>query len=125
MMYLSIRFKTARALIAVSFLILTVLILSGSSSSVAAATVKIGLNYPASGPYWIMGLAQNSAATMAVEEINANGGILGNTVELVRRDSKSKTDVTTKNVNELINNENGERSALRMPPDVVEKILTY
>jgi coenzyme F420 hydrogenase subunit beta len=25
----------------------------------------------------------------------------------------------------LINNENGERSALRMPPDVVEKILTY
>jgi len=25
----------------------------------------------------------------------------------------------------LINNENGERSALRMPPDIVEKILTY
>ena len=25
----------------------------------------------------------------------------------------------------LINNENGQRSALRMPPDVVEKILTY
>jgi hypothetical protein len=25
----------------------------------------------------------------------------------------------------LINNENGKRSALRIPPDVVRKILTY
>jgi hypothetical protein len=24
----------------------------------------------------------------------------------------------------LINNENGERSALRMPPDIIEKILS-
>ncbi len=106
MMYMNTKFKLARVLIATTFLILTGLMLTGRCSLVSAATVKIGLNYPASGPYWIMGLAQNSAATMAVEEINASGGILGNTVEIVRRDSKSQTGVTTKNVNELISGEN-------------------
>jgi len=42
---------------------------------------------------------------MAVEEINAAGGILGQPVEIVWRDSKSKPDVSTANVTELIDQE--------------------
>ena len=36
--------------------------------------VRIGLNYPETGPYSVQGLAQLRAARMAVDEINAQGG---------------------------------------------------
>ncbi|MBU3915817.1 substrate-binding protein, partial [bacterium] len=68
----------------------------------ASGTVKIGLNYPETGPYSVQGLDQLRATNLAVEEINSQGGILGKKIELIIRDSMSKTDVTTKNVNQLI-----------------------
>jgi ABC-type branched-subunit amino acid transport system substrate-binding protein len=68
----------------------------------AADTVRLGFNYPRTGPYFAEGLDQLRAAQMAVEEVNAAGGILGKQVELVIRDSQSKADVTKKNVTELI-----------------------
>jgi ABC-type branched-subunit amino acid transport system substrate-binding protein len=72
----------------------------------AQGAVKLGLNYPRTGPYFTQGLDQYRAAQMAVEEINAAGGILGRTAELVWRDSQSKVDVTKRNVLELIEKEN-------------------
>jgi len=68
----------------------------------AEDVVKVGLNYPKTGPYATMGLDQWQAANMAVEEINQAGGILGKKVEIVWRDSQSKTDVSVQNVTELI-----------------------
>ncbi len=76
-----------------------------TSSALAGETVKLGLNYPETGPYSVQGLDQFRAATLAVEEINAAGGILGNQVELVLRDSKSKSDVSTQNATDLIDAE--------------------
>ncbi|MCW5201961.1 substrate-binding protein [Desulfobulbus sp. US4] len=73
-----------------------------------AESIKIGLNYPQTGPYSVQGKAQFDAAHMALEEINEQGGILGRTVELVTRDTQSKPDVSTKNVLELIDKENCE-----------------
>ena len=70
-----------------------------------ADSVKIGLNYPKTGPYEVQGLDQWRAAQMAIEEINAAGGINGSTVELVWRDSQSKTDVTQQNVADMIDKE--------------------
>jgi len=70
-----------------------------------AESVKIGMNYPKTGPYSVQGLDQWHAAEMAVEEINAAGGILGKTVEIVWRDSKSQKDVTVENVTQLIDQE--------------------
>jgi len=71
----------------------------------AAQPVKLGLNYPRTGPYYTQGLDQFRAATLAAEEINAAGGILGRPVEIVWRDSQSKVDVTRRNVTELIEKE--------------------
>jgi branched-chain amino acid transport system substrate-binding protein len=71
-------------------------------SMAAAEVVKIGLNYPKTGPYAEEGLDQWRAAQMAADEINAAGGILGNRVKIVWRDSQSKVSATTKNVTELI-----------------------
>lgn len=68
----------------------------------SAATVKIGLNYPKSGPYEVQGLDQWRAAQIAVEEINAGGGILGNQVEIVWRDSKSDPAHSRTNVTDMI-----------------------
>ena len=70
-----------------------------------ADAVKIGLNYPKTGPYSVQGLDQWRTTELAVDEINAAGGILGKKVEIVWRDSKSKADLSTANVTELIDNE--------------------
>jgi len=76
-----------------------------ATAAVAEDTVKIGLNYPKTGPYSAQGLDQWQATQLAVDEINAAGGILGHKVEIVWRDSQSKADVTTRNVTELIDKE--------------------
>ncbi len=77
-------------------------------SNVWADNVKIGLNYPQTGPYSVQGLAQLNAAKMAVEEINTLGGILGKKIVLVSRDTQSKPSISTTNVLELIEKEKCE-----------------
>lgn len=87
---------------AVSFLI------PGSVSAAEAADagiVKIGLNYPETGPYAKQGLDQKRAAELAVEEINAAGGILGKKVQLVMRDTKSNAKVARGTAAELYDRE--------------------
>lgn len=71
----------------------------------AQDTVKVGLNYPETGPYSVQGLDQLRAAQLAAEEINAAGGIMGKQVQIVTRDSKSKADLSTENAKDLIDNE--------------------
>lgn len=71
----------------------------------AMAKVKIGLNYPKTGPYSVQGLDQWRAANLAVDEINAAGGILGEEIEIAWRDTESKPDVATANAKDLINND--------------------
>ncbi len=71
----------------------------------SSQTVKLGMNYPETGPYSVQGLDQFRAAQLAVEEINAAGGILGQQVELVFRDSKSQAPLSVENANDLIKNE--------------------
>jgi len=73
-----------------------------------AETVTIGLNYPETGPYSIQGLAQKRAADLAVDEINAAGGILGKQIVLSVRDSESKPAKATTNVEDLIDNDGAE-----------------
>lgn len=72
----------------------------------ASAAINIGLNTPATGSYRVQGIDQLRAATLAVEEINSSGGILGREINLLVRDSMSRVDVTYRNVTELIENEN-------------------
>ncbi len=86
------------------FAAIAVLLISVATAA-AQETVKIGLNYPRTGPYFTQGLDQFRAAEIAKEEINDAGGILGRKVEIVWRDSQSRVDVTQKNVTELIDKE--------------------
>jgi len=87
-------------LIACSVLLPTVGFISDSVAA-DSAIVKIGLNYPETGPYAKQGLDQKRAAEIAVEEINASGGILGKKVQLVMRDTKSNAKIAKANAAEL------------------------
>lgn len=71
----------------------------------AKEIVKIGLSYPETGPYAKQGLDQRRAADLAAEEINATGGILGKTVQLVYRDTKSNPKTAISNATELFDKE--------------------
>ncbi|MBE0702728.1 MAG: ABC transporter substrate-binding protein, partial [Afipia sp.] len=52
-------------------------------TSWAADTVKIGLDNPLTGTYAATGKNEMIGAQLAVEQINAKGGILGRKVELL------------------------------------------
>ncbi len=90
-------------------IVLTVSVLTVCYISVSVASdsgiVKIGLNYPETGPYAKQGLDQKRSAELAVEEINASGGILGKKVQLVMRDTKSNAKIAKGNAVELYDNE--------------------
>ena len=66
----------------------TVIALSGVSAF-AADTVKIGLIASLSGPSAKSGEAITRGLTIAIDEINAAGGLLGKQVELIRRDDEA------------------------------------
>lgn len=87
---------------------LPVFLLTVPAVSVATAAdeiVKIGLSYPETGPYAKQGLDQKRGAEIALEEINAAGGILGKKVQLVYRDTKSNPKIAKENAIELYDKE--------------------
>ena len=55
----------------------------------AAEVVKIGIDNPLTGPYAALGKNELVGCELALEEINAKGGILGRKAELVVEDSTS------------------------------------
>ena len=89
--------KSRRTVILTVF---TVLIVAGGL--VADDVVRVGLNYPETGPYSDIGLDQHRAALLALEEINTAGGILGKQVEMVSRDSQCDPDVSVSNAASMI-----------------------
>jgi ABC-type branched-subunit amino acid transport system substrate-binding protein len=67
--------------------------------------VVIGLVTPELGPYSKQGQEQIRGAEMAVEEINAQGGILGKKIRMLVRNSKSNPRVAKENALELFERE--------------------
>lgn len=66
--------------------------------------IEIGFIAPMSGAQGSFGNDAIHGATLAVEEINAAGGVLGQRVRLVARDTQSRPDETTIVVEELLKN---------------------
>ncbi len=67
--------------------------------------VKVGLNYPKTGHYKEQGLEQMRGTLMALQEINASGGMLGHKVEVVSRNTSSRADKGVKNVEKMVLND--------------------
>lgn len=64
-------------------------LLLATSSIASAEAIKIGVNQPLTGPFAASGNYIVEGAELAVKEINANGGVLGEQIELVIEDNKS------------------------------------
>ena len=63
-----------------------------------AEPIRIGLNYPHSGNYQAEGLELHRGALLAVAAINREGGVLGQPLQLLARDSASKAETARANV---------------------------
>lgn len=68
---------------------------SGGSSNAAGDTIKIGANLELSGAVASYGSSINDGAKLAIEEINAAGGIDGKQLEYIPVDNKSETAEAT------------------------------
>jgi branched-chain amino acid transport system substrate-binding protein len=79
-----------------------VLVLSAAAAMPACADIKIGFQAPLTGPSATDGKSAQIAATMAVEDINAAGGVLGQKIELVTYDDQAKSDQAIFTANKLI-----------------------
>ncbi len=62
-----------------------------ATAAQAADPIKIGLVTALSGQSARAGEAITRGATIAIDEINAKGGVLGRQLELVRRDDESQS----------------------------------
>ncbi|MBT3343069.1 MAG: ABC transporter substrate-binding protein [Gemmatimonadetes bacterium] len=74
---------------------------SRSSSEPAVAPIQLGLLVPASGS-WARGLSWHRAAQMAVDEINASGGVLGHPLSLSVLDTETVSAVAVEGARRLV-----------------------
>jgi branched-chain amino acid transport system substrate-binding protein len=77
-------------------------LLAGVGLAQAADPIKIGLVAALSGPSAQSGEAITRGLTVAIDEINAGGGVLGRKLELVRRDDESSPPKGVSAARELI-----------------------
>jgi urea transport system substrate-binding protein len=80
-------------------------ILTRTSAAVGAPTgtpIKIGTIHDLTGAFAVYNEATRDVVEIAVEEINARGGVLGRPVEVLIRDSQSSIDKYAEFANELV-----------------------
>jgi branched-chain amino acid transport system substrate-binding protein len=74
----------------------------------AQKSIKVGFPIILSGPGALFGEPALKGAQMFVEEVNAQGGVLGRKIELIARDTKGNADEAVRVSRELILKENVE-----------------
>ena len=80
-------------------------VLGFSMSGNAAEPIRIGVSGPFTGGSAPMGVSMRDGVRLAVNEINAKGGVLGRKIELVERDDEAKNERGVQVAQELINKE--------------------
>ena len=69
------------------------------------AEIKIGCSIPLSTPFRPLGISFKNGILLGAEEINGSGGIRGESLNIIFKDTKGNPDNALNNVRELINNE--------------------
>lgn len=104
-------------------------------SAHAASPIKVGVISPLSGAWTVYGKAHIAGFELAVDEINAKGGVLGRQMEIVVGDSKTEPRIVVEQANRLIRNEkvdflagtfsSAERNAAGPVVKALDKVLLY
>ena len=89
-------------LVGIAIVVVLGLVLSGCKAEAPVEPVKIGGIFPQTGPYASEGKTITEGATLAVEEVNAAGGIFGVPVENYWRDDELKVEVALRRARELV-----------------------
>lgn len=92
----------SRVLIVISLLAAFAMLFSACSTG-AANPVKVAILAPMSGQVATFGESTKNGAVMAIEEWNANGGLLGKPIEYVVEDSQCSADPAVNAANKVIN----------------------
>lgn len=105
------------------------------TSAMAAGPIRIGVISPLTGAWTVYGKAHISGFELAVEEINAAGGVLGRKFEIIVGDSKTEPRIVVEQANRLIRRErvdflagtfsSAERNAAGPVVKGADKILLY
>lgn len=74
----------------------------GANKQEASEIIKLGNSAPLTGPLSIYGQTTNNGIKLAIEEVNANGGILGKKVDWVEYDDKGEITDAVTNYNKLM-----------------------
>lgn len=101
----------------------------------AADPIRVGVISPLTGAWTVYGRAHASGFELAVDEINAKGGILGRRVEIVLADSKTEPRIVVEQANRLVRQErvdflagtfsSAERNAGAPVATQANKVLLY
>jgi len=105
------------------------------SSASAAGPIRVGVISPLTGAWTVYGKAHVSGFQLAVDEINAAGGVIGRQIEIVIADSKTEPRIVVEQANRLIRQErvdflagtfsSAERNAAGPVVKAADKILLY
>ena len=104
-------------------------------NAMAESPIKVGIISPLTGAWTVYGKAHISGFELAVDEINAAGGVLGRKIELVVGDSKTEPRIVVEQANRLIRQErvdflagtfsSAERNAAGPVVKAANKVLLY
>jgi len=88
-------------------IVLAVLLLASAAQAQKAeqAPIKVGVYGPFSGGSAGMGVSMRNGATLAAEEINAKGGVLGRQIAIVARDDEARNEKGAQIMQELLEKE--------------------
>jgi branched-chain amino acid transport system substrate-binding protein len=90
---------------AAALTILSLMVLFIAQRAMAQDTVKYGTMHPLTGVYSVLGLDQQRATEMAVEEWNAKGGLLGKKIVWISRDDQLNGAVALRRAKEFVEEE--------------------
>ncbi len=82
------------------------LLLAGCGAQEETGPIKIGLLQSYTGPAGLFGEPTENAAQLAIDEINAAGGVLGRQLELVTGDDETNPQKANEVADRLVNQEN-------------------
>lgn len=104
-------------------------------NAMAETPIRVGIISPLTGAWTVYGKAHISGFELAVDEINAAGGVLGRKIELVVGDSKTEPRIVVEQANRLIRQErvdflagtfsSAERNAAGPVVKAANKVLLY
>ncbi len=69
----------------------------------AQDSIKLGLSYPNTGRYKALGIEQARGALLAIEELNQQGGLLGQPLEMITAQGRSRADKAADTIKSLAN----------------------